>query len=95
MRPGFHAQLLDQHPAHGPQRAQGLGLPAAAVQGEDELGAQELPEGMTGGEVLEPGHHVVVVSQGDLGLHPGFRALQTQFLPTGGRIPGERALDPG
>ena len=87
-------QLLDQCPAYAPQRVQGIGLPAAAVQGEDELGAQWLSEGMTYDEVLEVGHHVVVVPQGDLGLHQGLRALQPEFVPTRGRIPGERALDP-
>ena len=41
------------------------------------------------------GHQIVVVTQGDLGLRPGFGALEAEFLPSGGRIPRERALKPG
>ena len=92
---GRSKERVDEAVARRGVRPEGVGLAPAAGEGEDELGAQWLPERMTGGEVLEVGHHVVVVPQGDLDLHPGFRALQTEFLPPGGRTPGEGALDPG
>ena len=61
------------HPAEG---GQGIGLAAAPVEGDHQLGPEPLAQRVGGHQALELGHHLGVTAQGQVGVDPQFQRLE-------------------
>ena len=68
-RARVEAQLVRQRDPGGLERAQGLGLTTAPVQGDHSLGEEVLPQRVGGAEGLELGDEVGMAAELELGVH--------------------------
>ena len=79
LRPGVDAELLDQDrpgPLVGQQR---IGLPTRAVQGQQQLGPQPLPQRLLADQPFQLGHQLPVAAQPQVGLDPILQRDQPQL----------------
>ena len=79
-RPGVDAQLAGQAITDFCVGAQGLGLPPAAVQGEDEQLPQALAERVFPAQRLQFACELTMAPQGQVGSGPGFDRHQGQLV---------------
>jgi hypothetical protein len=79
---GLDPQLLDQHLAGVAVGLQRVGLAAAAIQGEHQLGVKALPPGMPTREVLELGNQLGVPPGGEVGLDAHLQGGHMLLLQT-------------
>ncbi len=100
-RPGLGAQLLDEAAADFPVEAEGLGRPAAPVEGRHLLGDERLVQRVLGQQVAEFTDHIGVPAQLQLALDPlqdGGPAFLFQGVPHPrdpvAANPGERLAAP-
>ena len=84
---GLEAELVAQHPARVGEGAKRLGLPPSAVQGEREPGVQSFAQRMLGRQHLQLADHVVVASEGQVGVDA--RLEHGQPLLVDGRCLGQ------
>ena len=80
---GVDAELAGQQVADPPVGGQRVGLPPAAVQRQDELAVQPLPQGVPGGQLLQLGGQRVVPAQRQVRVDPGLGRGQPQLLQPG------------
>jgi hypothetical protein len=78
--PWLGAQLLDQDLAGVLVGGQCLGLAAAPVKGQHQLGVETLPQRMLGGQGLEPDHQLIVAAQVQPGVGVPLQGLQPRPL---------------
>ena len=73
-------ELVDERVACLPVGAEGLGLPAAAVEGEHPLPVELLHQGVFGDELLELADHAVVAAERELAVDPVHHGGEAQLL---------------
>nr|BFE84376.1 hypothetical protein GCM10020093_069770 [Planobispora longispora] len=79
--PGVQPLLLREGGAVGTRRGEGVGLPSRAVQGQDQVAVELLPDrvgGRLGGQLVE---QVAVASGGELGLRQALVGRQPPVVP--------------
>ena len=76
--PGFHAELIHEHPAGALVGGQRLGLPAAAVQRQHQLGMETLTPGVIVRQLGQLADQLGVQPAGQPGVHPPFLGLHPQ-----------------
>jgi hypothetical protein len=69
LRPGLHADLVDELLPRAAVRFQCLGLAPATVEGEHQLPDQPLAGRMGGQELLQLSEQLGVVAAGEVGVH--------------------------
>lgn len=84
----LETQLLAQGLAVLPDGAQGVRLAPRAVQGDDELGAEPLPERMGGDQRLDGGQDIGGATVEQLGLDEQLMGDQAKLLEALGLRPG-------
>ena len=92
LRPWVDAELLDQDrsgPLVGQQR---IGLPTRAVQGQQQLGPQPLPQRLLADQPLQLGHQLSVPPQPQVGLEAILHRAQPQLAQPVGLGRGDVAV---
>ena len=74
----FHAELVHQHPPGPLVGGQRLGLPAAPVERQHQLGVEPLAPRMVAGQLGQLTDQFRVQSPGQPGVHPPFLGLHPQ-----------------
>src|SRR5215211_391005 len=77
--PGVDTQLLDQHRPGPLIGQQGIGLPARAVQGHQQLRPQPLPQRLVPDQPLQLGDQLPMATQPQLGLDPILQRTEPQL----------------
>ena len=91
LRAGLGSELLDESDPRGGVGLQGLRLSAAAVQAEEQLGAETLPEGVLRGKLLDLGDELCVQPELEVCVDAKLERLQPQLLEVARGSPGRLA----
>jgi hypothetical protein len=83
LRAGFDAQLVREVAPHLLVGAEGVGLPATAIQREHQLRPEPLVEGMGGRGVFQLRSRLACTAQLQQGVEPALQRLDVQGLETG------------
>ena len=87
LRARLDAELLDQRPPRIPVGPERFGLPPRAIESDDQLAPQPLPERLVGHQPLELGDQVGVAARGQVGVDPLLDRRPTE-------LPEALCLDP-
>ena len=90
--PRLEPELAVQGLPQAAVRGEGVGLPAAPVEGEHQLAVHALAHRVLGGEPLEPGHRHGVPSEREVGVHGELDGAQPQLLELRDLGLGERLV---
>jgi hypothetical protein len=77
---GLDAELVVQQPPGGPVDLQRLGLAAAAVQGQHQLGAEPLPQRLLLDQAVELTGQLAMQAETQLGVDAGLQGAQALVL---------------
>jgi hypothetical protein len=88
---GFQAELVAQDRPGAAVGSEGLGLPAAPVEGDHQVGPEPLPEGMLPHERLEFTDELSGAAGGEVGADAGFEGGQV-LLAEAHRLRGQAGV---